>query len=173
MHGSRPPPSGVSMELLANDRKSLGVSSFDQFYQEERTQQVRRAFLLLGCADAAHDVVAESFTQVLRRWSDISEPGPYLNRCVLNGCRSAGRMRTERGTSPLETAPPEVTASSEETVEFAHLLIELPFKQRAAIVCRYYGGLTENEIAKLLECRPGTVGPLIYRGLNKLREDLT
>jgi len=48
----------------------------------------------------------------------------------------------------------------------------LPFRQRAAIVLRYYGGYTEVEIAKSLNCRQGTVGPLIHRGLKALRNQL-
>ena len=55
-------------------------------------------------------------------------------------------------------------------MELADVLLELPYKQRAAIVLRFYSDLSEVEIAEVLECRPGTVGSLIHRGLAKLRK---
>jgi RNA polymerase sigma factor (sigma-70 family) len=57
-------------------------------------------------------------------------------------------------------------------VELAEALAQLPFRQRAAIVLRYYGRESEREIADRLDCRPGTVGSLIHRGLAALRAEL-
>ena len=36
----------------------------------------------------------------------------------------------------------------------------------AALVLRFYEGRTEVEIAEILRCQPGTVGPLISHGLD-------
>jgi len=41
-----------------------------------------------------------------------------------------------------------------------------------ALVLRFYEDLSEAEIARLLECRPGTVKSLIHRGLAKVRKDV-
>ncbi|MGH9231621.1 MAG: RNA polymerase sigma factor [Acidimicrobiales bacterium] len=48
----------------------------------------------------------------------------------------------------------------------------MPFNHRAVIVLRFYHDLTEQEIAQLIGCRPGSVGPWIQRGLRKLRKAL-
>ena len=49
-------------------------------------------------------------------------------------------------------------------------LATLPYRQRAALVLRYYSDLPDAEIAVALGCRPGTVGSLVHRGLERLRE---
>ncbi|MCP3988316.1 MAG: hypothetical protein GY724_04520 [Actinomycetia bacterium] len=140
--------------------------AFTQFYPTEHESQVRRAYLLLGSPVTAHDVVADAFMAVYQRWDAIAEPGPYLNRCVLNGCRDAQRKGGRE--RPFRDVADE--ASVDDGVdEMAELLLDLPFRQPAAIVLRFYGGQSEAEIAMHLECRPGTVGSLIHRGLRSLR----
>ena len=52
-------------------------------------------------------------------------------------------------------------------------LAGLPRKQRAAVVLRYYAGLSDREIAAQLGCREPTVRSQIHRALQVLRIDLT
>lgn len=70
-----------------------------------------------------------------------------------------------------EPTSPEPTLSDDADA-MAELLLELPFRQRAAVVLRFYGGQSEAEIADVLDCRPGTVGSLIHRALKALRTTL-
>ncbi len=79
-------------------------AEFSAFYRAELTGQVRRAFLLLGDDEAANDVVHDAMTGVFQRWATLDEPGAYLNRAVLNGCRDAGRRRASRGRLLLRLA---------------------------------------------------------------------
>jgi RNA polymerase sigma factor (sigma-70 family) len=53
------------------------------------------------------------------------------------------------------------------------VLARLPFNQRAAVVMRYFAGMTEHEIADALDARPGSIGPWIHRALNTLRKELS
>ena len=157
---------------MSSDVEGLVVvmtAKFGPFYRAEHEAQVRRAFLMLGCQALAHDVVADAFAAVLARWTDINEPGPYLNRCVLNGCRDAAkRASREELTSELPEA-----GARDAVDEMAGLLLDLPFRQRAAVVLRFYGQQTEAEIAEALDCATGTVGSLIHRGLAALRRELS
>ena len=50
------------------------------------------------------------------------------------------------------------------------VLAELPARQRAAVVLRYWHDLDERDIADALGCRPGTVGSLLHRAIARLRE---
>jgi RNA polymerase sigma factor (sigma-70 family) len=174
-----PARSGGGTELI----DGAGRAGYERFYAREVESQVRRAFLLLGSPSLAHDVVADAFIEVYRRWEWIDEPGPYLHRCVLNGCRDAGRRRRRRrevvgasdlaaGRPPAGSIPATGSGSGLGSVELAEALAQLPFRQRAAIVLRYYGRESEREIADRLDCRPGTVGSLIHRGLAALRAEL-
>ena len=66
------------------------------------------------------------------------------------------------------------TASRQSTTDqLFDVLASLPHRQRAAIVLKYYEQRTEAEIAPILGCRQGTVGPLVSRGLASLRTSLT
>jgi len=145
------------------------AETFSDFYRSEHDGQVRRSYLLLGDLALAHDVVAEAFAAVLGRWEAIREPGPYLNRVVLNGCRDAARRRKRE---PVVAEPEAEGAEADPADYLADLLLGLPFRQRAAIVLRFYGGCPEAEIASYLQCRPGTVGSLVHRGLKTLRHHL-
>ncbi len=145
-----------------------GVETFSEFYGREHDGQVRRSFLLLGDLALAHDVVAEAFVSVFGRWETIREPGPYLNKVVINGCRDAARRREREPPVP----DPGVGVEVDPVDYLADLLLGLPFRQRAAIVLRFYGSCSESEIASYLRCRPGTVGSLVHRGLKVLRLQL-
>ncbi len=146
---------------------------FAAFYRFEHPVQVRRAYLMTGSRATAHELVHDAFVGLLERWETVEQPGAYLNRSVTNACRRHGRRRRDSEAQVLDltdTAGP--IGGGTEGVEIADLLLALPFRQRAAIVLRFYAGLTENEIAAALDCRPGTIGPAIHRGLAKLKEAL-
>lgn len=147
---------------------------FAAFFDVEASAQVRRAALLLQSVEEANDVVQEAMVRLYQRWSDIEQPGPYLNRAVLNLCRDRTRHREVRRrgdlrlvdrTGAADTDPPEYEVLDD-------ILAELPFNQRAAVVLRYWGGLSFEEIADELDCSPGSVGPWINRAMNQLREAL-
>ena len=48
----------------------------------------------------------------------------------------------------------------------------LPYRQRAALVLRFYEDLSEQQAARALGCAVGTIKSLVSRGLNALREEL-
>jgi RNA polymerase sigma factor (sigma-70 family) len=150
-----------------------GDDAFAAFYRAEHDGQVRRAFLLVGSSEVANDVVHDAFLAVYRRWGDIDEPGPYLNRAVLNGCRDVGRRRSRdaRVLPRLAAAADGGPAEAGDPLDDA--LGALPFNQRAAVVLRYYGQLTVAEIADALGCPRGSVGPWIHRALETLRRALS
>ncbi len=71
-------------------------AEFSRFFEIEHRGQVRRAALMLGEVNVAEDVVHDAFAEVWQRWRVLTDPGSYLDRCVLNGCRDAasGRARS-------------------------------------------------------------------------------
>lgn len=148
---------------------TLGRESFAEFYRRECPRQVRRATLILGSPEAAHDAVHDAFVAVFGHWDELTTAVPYLERAVLNRCRDLGR----RGLVARRRTPRPAAEIPEADTPLFDALATLPFSQRAAVVLRYYHQLTEVEIAELLHCRPGSVGPWIQRGLRRLRKELT
>jgi RNA polymerase sigma factor (sigma-70 family) len=145
------------------------VGSFEDLYQRELPLQVRRAALLVGDVEAAHDLVHDAFVEVYRRFDDLEDAGPYLARAVVNRCRDHVRRRWTRD----RRLPLLIERGTPEDESLWDALGALPFNHRAAIVLRYYHQLPEAEIAAALGCRPGSVGPWIQRGLRRLRKDLS
>lgn len=144
---------------------------FTVFFEIEHDRQVRRAAMMLGELTIAEDVVHDAFAAVWQRWHRLHEPGPYLNRCVLNGCRDAA---TRRAKSRLHfESPPQGNRDSTEPVEIlADVLAGLPFNQRCALVLHYYGGFSNAEVAEAMQCPIGSVGPWIQRGKAQIRREL-
>jgi RNA polymerase sigma factor (sigma-70 family) len=93
----------------------------------------------------------------------------YLRRSVVNLVRKHWRkLRSERSYVRRE-APAIVTqATTLPDIAFRDQLWQamgkLPYRQRAAIVLRFYEDLSERETARLLGCAVGTVKSLVSRG---------
>ena len=144
------------------------VESFDDVFRRESEAMVRVAFLMVRSAPQAEEIVQDAFTRLLERWDRVPHPGAYLRTCVVNGCKDAFRRRAlERRRAAAEPAREPVDLEAD---YLADALATLPVKRRAAIVLRYYDGLSEAEIANVLRVRPGTVKSLVHRGLLQLRE---
>jgi RNA polymerase sigma factor (sigma-70 family) len=158
------------MDVQVPAAGTTDADTFDRFYRRELAGQVRRAALIVGSDELANDVVHDAMLEVFRRWSELASPGAYLNRAVLNGCHEAARKAAvHRRALPrlLDRAPQSPGDGALDDV-----LRALPFRQRAAVVLRYYDGLTTAEIAGALSCAPGSVGPWIDRALKKMRKVL-
>jgi RNA polymerase sigma-70 factor (sigma-E family) len=126
----------------------------------------RLAYLLLGDAGRAEDVVQEAFLRTFAGWGRIRQPelaAVYLRRSVVNLCRSGLRHRPveRRGNSRTYRDENETAAGWEDEVAVAHTVLEavrgLPPRQRATIVLRYYLDLSEADVAAILGTTPGTV----------------
>lgn len=148
---------------------------FSTLYTREIERQTRRATVLARTPDAAADAVHEAFVDVYRNWNRLTDAKAYLDRAVINRCRDDGRRASIRlrigerlRREPTRTFDPPADYND----ELWGALLTLPFNQRAAIVLRVLMGHTEAEIAELLDCRPGSVGPWIHRGLASMRKAL-
>jgi RNA polymerase sigma factor (sigma-70 family) len=147
--------------------------SVEEGYRRLRPGMVRLAHLLTGSPELAEDVVHDAFASCARRWSTLDQPEAYVRRAVVNQAHRAGRQagRDRDKVARLGRTLP-LSAREPELDETWALLRVLPERQRMALVLRFYEDLSEAEIARLLECRPGTVKSLIHRGLAKVRKDV-
>jgi RNA polymerase sigma-70 factor (sigma-E family) len=141
--------------------------TFSELYSTTYTDMVRLAYLLTGSVETARDLVQDSYLRMHGAWGRVSEPRAYLRRTVVNACNSHHR-RTRRQRQ--HAAATRVEPVAFEAEEMADAIAALPYRQRAAIVLRFWHDCTEAEIAAALGCRPGTVGSLIHRALAELRK---
>jgi RNA polymerase sigma-70 factor (sigma-E family) len=142
-------------------------TTFEDVFRRQYEPMVRVAFLLLGSRAEAEDAVQDALARVQLRWARLDNPEAYLRRCVVN--RSYDILRRRRLEQRFRWLQRPET-SEMQADELSDALAKLPAKRRAAIVLRYYAGLSEQEIAEALGVRPGTVKSMLHRALAQLRE---
>lgn len=143
-------------------------------YRDHKLRMVRLAVLLVDDPSTGEDVVQEAFAGLHRHWSSLRDEEAavgYLRTAVVNGSRSVlRRRRTARDYVP----PHQVNARSAESLAMlsaehqavVDALATLPPRQREVLVLRYYGGLSEAEIAEATGITRGTVKSTASRALD-------
>jgi RNA polymerase sigma-70 factor (sigma-E family) len=150
--------------------------TLEDLYREHRMRFVRLAVLLVDDPATAEDVVQEAFTGLHRHWGRLRDEHAalgYLRTAVVNGSRSVlRRRRTAREYTPPHTADARSAESlamlSAEHQAVVGALGKLPRRQREVLVLRYYGGLSEAEIAEATGISRGTVKSTASRGLEAI-----
>jgi RNA polymerase sigma-70 factor (sigma-E family) len=140
------------------------------------------AFALMLCADQhrGEDLVQSVLAKIYPKWSRIAameRPEAYLKTIMVN---EQLRWWRRRSNSELPIAAPESVIATQADPAGAHaerdavwtLLRELPTRQRAVLVLRYYEDLADSEIASVLGCGESTVRSQASRALATLRAAL-
>lgn len=163
--------------------KSGDFSGLEYLMHRYQTKATRAAFLITRDTARAEDAVQDVFLRIFRHPSRLDESRPfepYLMRGVINAALNA--CRRERRFVSLESGADAVerllerAASVESRAEYSEMkreildaLGQLPPRQRAAIVQRYYLDMSEKEMALALDAAPGTVKWLLHSGRTTLR----
>ena len=151
-----------------------GGEDFSAFATSRWPGLVRLAFGLTGDRWLAEDIAQTALARAYVAWRRVSradDPDAYLRRILVN--TSHRRFRRRRVTEqPGE--PPDIPVEGPadlvgERAALVAALHQLPPRQRAVIVLRYWQDLTDTQIAATLGCSPGTVRSQLSRALAKLR----
>ena len=154
---------------------------FEEFAAARSPALLRYAMLLSGDREEARDIVQEVLTRALVKWGRIGavdEPYGYVRRMVTNEFLSLRRKRrlwtVPLGREALDgPCAPQADSGAQGDDELWNLLGTLPRQQRAVVVLRHSSGLSDLEIAEVLDCRVGTVRGYASRALAALRIELT
>lgn len=136
----------------------------------------RAAWLLTGDEAAAEDLVQSALVRMWSRWTGLERDGSvdaYVRRVLVTTYINGWRRRW-RGEVPTEVLPdgPAATdahAATDLRLSVRRALAELPPRQRAVVVLRYFEDLTEAQTADALGCSLGTVKSQTARALARLR----
>ena len=152
-----------------------GGGDFSAFATARWPGLVRLAFGLTGDRGLAEDIAQTALARAYVAWGRVSradDPDAYLRRILVNA--SNRRFRRHRvAEQPGDPPDTPVEGPADLVSERAALLAalhQLPPRQRAVIVLRYWQDLTDTQIAATLGCSPGTVRSQLSRALTKLRE---
>jgi RNA polymerase sigma-70 factor (sigma-E family) len=153
--------------------------SLEDLYLRHMPDAARLAFLLTRDRATAEDLAQEAFIKVAGRLRHLRSPeafDAYLRRTVTNLCLSHHRharvarayVRREAarsGDREPSTGPPDLETRD----ELRAALAELPDRQRAAVILRFYADLSEEQVAHALGCSVGAVRSLVFRAMGTLR----
>lgn len=166
-------------ELAAPHARARGEApDFDAFVVARSAALLRLAHLLLAAdPSSAEDVLQTVLERVYRHWRRISaldDPEAYVRRMVVNaavdGLRARRRWLRQRPTDRQVVDDPAIRVGDRDVLVRA--LRELPPKQRAVVVLRFWEDLGEEQTAAMLGCSVGTVKTHAHRALHHLRARL-
>jgi RNA polymerase sigma-70 factor (sigma-E family) len=157
--------------------------TYEEFVSARLAALVRYAAVLTGDREQARDIVQNVLARAFAKWSRIrrtERPEAYVHRMVTNEF-----LNSRRGRAPLTVeltgamldgrgAPshPDHADALGERSELWQRLQDLPPRQRAVLVLRYYEGFSDPEIAEVLDCAASTVRGYAARALGALRIEL-
>jgi RNA polymerase sigma-70 factor (sigma-E family) len=141
----------------------------------QQARLFRVAVCVCGDPYLAEEAVAEAIARswpALRR-GGVDDPAAYLRRAVLNVLqgrfrRAALERRARERRQHQEHEHDQADAVAERDAVL-RALAQLPERQRAVVVLRYYEGLSEGETAKAMGVPVGTVKSTNARATARLR----
>lgn len=141
-------------------------TNWEQLVEENENRLYRTALAILGDPHEAEDAVQDAFLRFLEKSPpDLHNPGAWLLRVLINGCRS--RLRS--AWRQVGSLPDNLCAPAPEEQEELEEMYALPPEDRVILHLRYYEGYSAKEIAQMLGKRSGTVRSRLSRAREKLR----
>lgn len=151
----------------------------DAFFSAHFSSLCRTAYLVLGDAWLAEEIVMDAFARTMTRWSKVQDadaPLAYVRRTVVNLCISrlrrlgAERRANARATSGCESPVRWDVERFDDSRAVFEAVRQLPERQRACVVLRYFDDLPEQQIAAALGCSVGTVKSQLSKARAKLAQ---
>jgi len=137
----------------------MGGRDLARLYEQHAPAALRLAYLLTGDHGLAEDLVQDAFVRVIGRFGQLRDElgfDAYLRRTVVNlSCGRLPQIRVER-------------EGVDERDELWRRLGSVAPRQRAALVLRYYEGLSDEQAAQVLGCSTRALRSLTSRGLQTL-----
>ena len=151
-------------------------AGFVEFAQAARGRLRRTAYLLCGDWDQASDFVQEGLVRVYVAWPRLQKAGrehAYAKRAVVSAFLDHARKRSSTEIpSEADVSVPsgdDVAERVSNRQMLMRALADLPPRQRACVVLRYFEDLSVEDTAQALGCSEGTVKSQTSRALSSLR----
>ena len=162
---------------------------FREFMVSRWPDLVRLGYALTGDRWLAEDLAQTALAGACTAWWRVSradDPDAYVRKMLINANNRRFRRRRPREEArALADTPLPDAASSDRALpdpaladpavvagqrsDLMEALRELPPRQRAVVVLRYWADLSDAQVAALLGCSEGTVRSQAWRALAKLR----
>jgi RNA polymerase sigma factor (sigma-70 family) len=151
----------------------LEIADFGAFYERTYDGAYRTALGIVRDPTLAADVIQEAYIaayEVRDRFRGEAPSAAWLHRIVVNQSLAALRRRAKPHPSGIAALLPRDDASRTLTrLTVYEALDQLPPRQRAAVVLRYYHDYDYARIAQILNTSSTNVGAMLSRALDRLK----
>lgn len=150
------------------------LGEFEEFARAGSPRLFRTALLLCGDWHLAEDLVQTALGKAYASWHKVrraDSPDAYVRTVLIRSFMSYARLRrsSERPVSALPESP-ATEGDAALRVTLLAALAELPVRERAVIVLRYWEDRSVAETAAELGLSQGSVRNQSSRGLHRLRK---
>ena len=148
---------------------------FVAFAEACRPALRRTAYLMCGDWERAADITQEALVRVYVAWPRLEQDHglrAYARRAVMSVAIEQSRKRSSGEVPTADLGDRAVEDPAGYVIDRLFLmtaLADLPPRQRACVVLRFYDDLSVEAVAEALGCRTGTVKSQTARGLEALR----
>lgn len=153
--------------------------AFAAAFAAERDQVVGLAYALVGDAELAKDLAADAFARPYEQWrrGRVDHLPGYVRQAVVNAARdhirrAQRRRRHEARRGGDDRGVAEMAEGVARRDAARRLLTQLPVRQRAALVLRYWQDCTDAQVAAALGVPLGTAKSLLRRATNRLQAEV-
>ncbi len=165
---------GDTLELI-HRHQAGDADAFAGIFHANKNLVYRTAYLMLGNARDAEDVLQEVFFQVHHALHQFDPAraafATWLYRITINACLS-WRRKWRLLTLSLDAIEPATHDAAAPDDDVVNAVAKLSAKLRAVVVLRYYADLSYAEVAETLNVPVGTVKSRLNQALQVIREDL-
>ena len=165
--------------MKIREKEETQLAMLDAIYSKYRNFMLSIARSYVDDAQACEDVFHNAFISLIRNQERITQLSPpKLKAYIILAVRHASidYLRKERRMNLVDVSDDvlmdlisksrEVLTTSEmpfQMVEFYSVIQQLPEEDQTLLIGKYVVGLDSEELAQLLDCKPGTVRVKLHR----------
>ncbi|UJA21959.1 RNA polymerase sigma factor [Thermoleophilia bacterium SCSIO 60948] len=168
------------------ESKATLDAAFEQLYRDHLRDVYSYAYYRVGDHHDAEDLTEQAFLQAYRhferarRESDGRPLRPWLIRIAHNLASNHHRDRARRPEAALDAVEPpshphptvRVAEGREELREVIEKVAQLPDDRREALIMRFALGMSNHEIARVLDRSDGATKVLLHRAIKQLESSM-
>jgi len=168
-----------SEKQLIKHAREFDEQTLAEIYDRYSPGLYRYAIRLLGSADQAEECVAETFSRFLHALQKGGGPNQYLqaylyriaHNWVTDYFRSKAQLPLDLdspGEKDTQTNPQSASENNQTKIQVREALMQLTPDQHQVIVLKFYKGLSNSEVAKVMQKPIGSVKSLQHRAIRAL-----
>ena len=167
----------MKLERLVKKAQKGNDQAYLMLFQQYEADIYRMAYVYVKNKDDALDLVQEVAYQSFKTISTLKKPEyfkTWLMKITIN-C-ALNLINKNKKVIPLNSSFEVFTGSEDEDIALTlslHMLIDtLKEDEKSVILLKYYDDRTLKEISEILDIPLGTAKSVLYRALDKLRQNL-